>query len=381
MLNFTAFNPTRLHFGKDCLQKIGPEARQYGQKALILIGKGSVKQNGTLKRLTDQLDQAAIEWTVFEGIKSNPEYQKADEAVQKARSFGADMLIALGGGSVIDTAKAVSAGFYVDHSVWDFYQGKGLQPQAALPLLVVLTLAATGTEMNRFTVLQDTAAQQKRGWGHELLYPKSSYLDPEFTYTVPVNYTAYGVADMLAHTFELYFSKDKAPLSDLMATDIVRLGFEYGPLVVAQPHNYEARANILWLSTMALNGSLQAGKRSGDFGVHSFEHVLSVLFDIPHGAGLSIVYPAWMKHFYNEIEEKLNFLAYRTLGEGKTGRDFIQALEDFYDQIDTPKRLQDWGIGIDQHAQILKTLEANKVKGAYFEMKSADYKALLALMT
>lgn len=380
MLNFTAFNPTRLHFGKDCLQKIGPEALQYGRKALILIGKGSVKHNGTLKRLTDQLDKAAIEWAVFEGIKSNPEYQKADEAVQMARNFGADMLIALGGGSVIDTAKAVSVGFYVDHSVWEFYQGKGLQPQAALPLLVVLTLAATGTEMNRFTVLQDTVAHHKRGWGHELLYPKSSYLDPEFTYTVPADYTAYGVADMLAHTFELYFSKDKAPLSDMMATDIVKLGFEYGPIAVAQPTNYDARANILWLSTMALNGSLQAGKRTGDFGVHSFEHVLSVLFDIPHGAGLSIVYPAWMKHFFSDIEDKLDFLAVRTLGEGKTGRDFIQALEDFYDQINTPKRLQDWGIGLDQHDRILATLEANKVKGAFFEMKSADYKALLALM-
>ncbi len=380
MLNFTAFNPTRLHFGKGVLEKLGPEAARTGQKALIIIGKGSVKSNGILKKVTDSLDSNQLEWRLFEGVKSNPEYELADAAVEAAKLYGADMIIAVGGGSVIDTAKAVCAGVYVDHSVWEFYAGKGIQPKNALPLLVVLTLAATGTEMNRFTVLQDTENQHKRGWGHELLYPKISYLDPEFTYTVPANYTAYGVADMLAHTFELYFSTDPAPLSDAFATEVVKLGFQYGPQVINDGKNYQARANILWLSTIALNGSLQAGKRTGDFGVHSFEHVLSVLFDIPHGAGLSIVYPAWMKHFQNQIGHKLDVLAQTVLGPSAVGSDFIVALENFYDQIKTPKRLSDWGIGKDKHALILQTLEANKVKGAFFDMKSADYKAMLDLM-
>jgi len=380
MLNFTAFNPTRLHFGKGVLDKLGPEAAETGRKALIIIGKGSVKTNGILQKVTDVLDTNKVSWQLFEGIKSNPEFEQADAAVQAAKTFGAEMLIAVGGGSVIDTAKAVAAGFYVDHSIWDFYAGKGLQPQKALPLFVVLTLAATGTEMNRFTVLQDTQNKHKRGWGHELLYPKVSYLDPEFTFSVPASYTAYGIADMLAHTFELYFSTDPAPLSDAFATEVVKLGFHYGPTAIADGHNYDARANLLWLSTIALNGSLQAGKRTGDFGVHSFEHVLSVLFDIPHGAGLSIVYPAWLKHFQSQIGDKLDVLAQTVLGPTADGSEFIEALEDFYDKINTPKRLSDWGIGADQHALILETLELNKVKGAFFDMKTSDYKALLELM-
>lgn len=185
---------------------------------------------------------------------------------------------------------------------------------------------------------------------------------------------------MLAHTFELYFSTDPAPLSDAFAVDVVKLGFQYGPKAIADGNNYDARANLLWLSTIALNGSLQAGKRTGDFGVHSFEHVLSVLFDIPHGAGLSIVYPAWMKHFKTQIGDKLEVLAERILGSGASSTDFITALEEFYDQIKTPKRLSDWGIGEDKHALILETLEFNKVKGAFFDMTTSDYKALLALM-
>ncbi len=380
MLNFTAFNPTRLHFGKGVIEKLGPDAAAAGKKALIIIGKGSVKTNGILSKVTTALEKNNIHWQLFEGIKSNPEFEDADKAVAAAKNFEAEMIVAVGGGSVIDTAKAVCAGFYAEHSVWAFFDGKATGPVHALPLFVVLTLAATGTEMNRFSVLQDTKNKHKRGWGHEKLFPLVSYLDPEFTYSVPPSYTAYGVADMLAHTFELYFSTDPAPLSDLFATDVVKLGFRYGPQAVKDGNNYEARANILWLSTIALNGSLQAGKRTGDFGVHSFEHVLSVLFDIPHGAGLSIVYPAWLKYFKPQINDKLVVLAERVLGPGKNADDFIAALENFYDEIKTPKRLSDWGIKEDKHSLILETLEMNRVKGAFFNMKTADYEALLALM-
>ncbi len=380
MINFSVFNPTRVHFGRKVAHQIGSDAKLFGNKALILIGKGSVKKNGILHDVCSALDNAGIEWCLFEGIKSNPVYEDADNAVHLSKSFGADMIIAVGGGSVIDTAKSVAVGHFVNHSVWEFFKGNGILPQRALPLFVVLTLAATGTEMNRFTVLQDTLNRNKRGWGHELLYPKVAYLDPTYTYSVPSDYTAYGVSDMLAHTFELYFGVDNAPLSDHFATDVVKLGFEYGPLAVQQANHYEARANILWLSTVALNGTLQSGKKTGDFGVHAFEHVLSVLYDIPHGAGLSVVYPAWMKHFYNKIEDKLNFMANRVLGNEKTGIDFIAELEYFYSLIGTPKRLSEIGIHSEKHQEILEALVQNQVRGAYFDMNLDDYKALLKLM-
>ncbi|MDP2189571.1 MAG: iron-containing alcohol dehydrogenase [Sphingobacteriaceae bacterium] len=380
MENFSAYNPTRIQFGRDCTKSIGTDAAFLGKKALIIIGKGSVKKNGVLDQVTAHLKAANVAYELFEGIKSNPEYQDADAAVAQAKAFGAEMIIAVGGGSVIDTAKAVCAGFYSDHSVWEFYSGKGIKPKAALPLLVVLTLAATGTEMNRFTVLQDTANKHKRGWGNELLYPYISYLDPVYTFSVPAGYTAYGIADLMAHTFELYFGVDAAPLSDHLATDIIKLAMEYGPQAITHPEDYDARANLLWLSTVALNGTLNAGKRNGDFGVHAYEHVLSVLFDIPHGAGLSIIYPAWMKHFYGEIEAKMDFMAERTLGSGKTGKDFIAALEAFYDTIGTPKQLSQWKIGAEQHPLIVETLIENKVRGSYFDMQKADYESILALM-
>ncbi|MFN3528347.1 MAG: iron-containing alcohol dehydrogenase [Bacteroidia bacterium] len=380
MENFSVYNPTRLQFGRNCASAIGNDAATLGKKALVIIGKGSVKHNGVLNQVTDALHKAGIEHELFEGIKSNPEYQDADAAVAAARNLGADMVIAVGGGSVIDTAKAVAGGFYHPGSVWDFYSGKGIKPEKALPLLVVLTLAATGTEMNRFTVLQDTVNRHKRGWGNELLYPRVSYLDPVYTFSVPANYTAYGVADLMAHTFELYFSTDESPLSDHLATDIIKLAMQYGPKVIAEPENYDARANILWLSTVALNGSLNAGKRNGDFGVHAFEHVLSVLYDIAHGAGLSIIYPAWMRHFYGQIADKMDFLAKRVLGQDKNGQDFIVALESFYDQLGTPKRLSQVGIGENEHPLILETLIANKVRGTYFDMQEADYRALLQWM-
>lgn len=380
MENFSAYNPTRIQFGRDCNKSIGTDAAQIGQKAFIIIGKGSVKKNGILEQVTKHLKTANIAFEIFEGIKSNPEYQDADAAVAQAKKFGAQMIIAVGGGSVIDTAKAVCAGFYSEHSVWEFYSGKGIKPTAALPLLVVLTLAATGTEMNRFTVLQDTANKHKRGWGNELLYPYISYLDPVYTFSVPAGYTAYGIADLMAHTFELFFGIDASPLSDHLASDIIKLALQYGPAAIANPNDYEARANLLWLSTVALNGTLNAGKRNGDFGVHAYEHVLSVLFDIPHGAGLSIIYPAWMKHFYGQIEAKMDFMAERTLGPGMNGKDFIDALEAFYGAIGTPKRLVEWGIGTDQHALIVQTLVDNKVRGSYFDMQKADYEAILKLM-
>lgn len=380
MENFTAFNPTRISFGKNVAVNIGLDAGQFGKRALLIIGQGSVKKNGILDQITTALGAHSIAWSLFEGVKSNPEYQMADLAVEQARTFDAQMIIAIGGGSVIDTAKAVCAGYFHKGSVWDFYSGKNIKPAQALPLLAVLTLAATGTEMNRFTVLQDTANRQKRGWGNELLYPKISYLDPAYTFSVSPAYTAYGIADLMAHTFELFFAKDDSPLSDHLATDIISLAMKYGPVAIQEPENYDARANILWLATVALNGSLNAGKHTGDFGVHAYEHVLSVLYDIPHGAGLSIIYPAWMKHFYAQIADKMDFMAERVLGKGKKGLDFIRSLETFYGSIGTPTRLSQVGIHSDVFPNLLETLTENKVRGAYFDMNGEDHRQILTLM-
>ena len=379
MKNFISSNPTKLLFGSGVISKLGSYSNKNGSKAVIMIGKGSVKHNGILDAVTEQLKLIGTDFIVYEGIKSNPIYQDVDECVSLAREFQASHIIAVGGGSVIDSAKAVAVGFFHDGSVWEICSG-GVKPKEALPILCVLTLAATGTEMNKFSVIQNVETGQKLGWGSDLVYPQVSFLDPEYTFSVPKTYTSYGVSDLIAHTFEQYFEPTSSPLSDHLATDIVKLGFEYGKKVIDNPNDYESRSNILWLATVALNGSLSAGKQGGDWGVHGFEHCLSVLYDIPHGAGLSIIYPAWMKFYFSEIESKLDFMAQRVLGEGKKAEDFLVAYEAFSKSIESPTRLSEVNIYVDQESRIIENLLANKVSGMFFQQNENSYRKMLELM-
>lgn len=384
MENFERYNPTKIVFGKGVIDGICNDIAAHGKKALIIIGKGSVKQNGLYARVLSLLNICGLEHQTFEGIKSNPVYQDADAAVQQAKAFGADMIIAIGGGSVIDTAKAVAMGYYAEHSVWDFYLNR-IQPQKALPVFAILTLAATGTEMNPFTVLQDNEGGRKWGFGSPLLYPKVSYLDPSFTTTVPADYTAYGVSDLIAHCLEQFFGKGEAPLTDLHTAAVIRLAVEYGLKVKDQPGDYDIRANIMWLATNALNGSLTAGKNSGDWACHGFEHSLSVLYDIAHGAGLSIVFPAWLKHHQSQIEEKLAYLAKQVfdISTGDVSDDassFISKLEDFFEEIGTPTRLKQVGILPADKQKILDNFILNKVNGQVYKLSEKDHEAILDLM-
>lgn len=379
MKNFIVNNPTKLLFGHGVVSKLGSNSKKLGSKAVVMIGKGSVKTNGILDTVTEQLNSAGTEYIIFEGIKSNPIFEDVNACISVAREFQADQIVAVGGGSVIDSAKAVAVGFFHNGNVWDICSG-GIKPTQALPILCILTLAATGTEMNQFSVIQNNETGQKLGWGSELVYPKVSFLDPAYTYSVPKTYTAYGVVDLIAHTFEQYFEPTSSPLSDHLATDIVKLAFNYGKKVMDNPSDYEARANILWLSTAALNGSLSAGKQGGDWGVHGFEHSLSVLYDIPHGAGLSIIYPAWMKAYFSEIESKLDFMAERVLGESKKAQDFIDAYEAFCKSINSPIRLSEVDIHSDQESVIIYNLKMNKVSGMFFPQNEETYRKMLNLM-
>lgn len=384
MENFSYYNPTKIIFGKNEVDRIGSEAKIVGTKAIILIGKGSAKKSGLYARVVSSLNMHGIKSVTFEGIKSNPTFEDADEAVALAKEFKADMVIAVGGGSVIDSAKAVAMGYYVNHSVWDFYLQKE-KPEKALPLINILTLAATGTEMNSSTVLQDTSGGMKKGYSSPLIFPKLSILDPSLTYSVPAGYTAYGVADLIAHCLEVYFGKSESPLSDYYIASILKLATVYGPKVIKNPEDYDARANIMWLATNALNGSLVNGKGNGDWGSHLFEHTLSVLFDIAHGAGLSIVFPAWMKHFSSQFESKLAFLGRMVfdINEG-TEKDqasaFIKKLEEFYSSIHTPIRLSEVNITRSDKDKILENLKLNNASGRVYSMCPTDHEMILEKM-
>ncbi len=384
MENFSYHNPTKIIFGKNEVDRIGSEAALFGKKAIVLIGKGSAKKSGLYARVISSLNMYSIKSVTYEGIKSNPVFEDADEAVLLAKEFGADMVIAIGGGSVIDTAKAVAMGFYVEHSVWDFYMQKE-KPEKALPLINILTLAATGTEMNSSSVLQDNAAGMKKGFSSPHIFPKLSILDPILTYSVPANYTAYGIADLIAHCLEVYFGKGNAPLSDYYIASILKLATVYGPKVIEHPDDYDARANIMWLATNALNGSLVNGKGNGDWGSHLYEHSLSVLFDVAHGAGLSIVFPAWMKHFAPKFEAKLAFLGKMVfdINEGDDAHkasEFIKRLEEFYQHIQTPIRLSEVNINKADTQKILQNLALNKASGRVYTMNEQDHAMILEKM-
>lgn len=381
MENFVYHNPTKIIFGKDSMEQIGQQAFHYGSSALILIGKNSVKRSGVYARVISLLNIEHIRHTTFEGIKSNPIYEDADRAVQLAKEIKADMVIAIGGGSVIDTAKAVCMGYYVNHSVWDFYQGKE-KPLRALPLLTILTLSATGSEMNQYTVLQDTKNGVKKGFGSTLLYPKVSILDPVLTFTVPRNYTAYGIADLISHCLEVYFGKGTSLLSDHYTASIIRLAIQYAPVVLAEPDNYDARANIMWLATNALNNSLGTGKGGGDWGSHALEHSLSVLYDVPHGAGLSVVFPAWLKYFSRDFPERLAFLGKMVFdihsgSKKEVAEQFIERLKAFYDSIGTPTQLGQLGITDKDKSLILENFDKNKASGMVYPMNNEAHEAIL----
>jgi len=295
MQNFVLHLPTKIIFGRDTITEIGQETAAFGRKALLIYGSGSIKNNGIYDRVVSSLSEAGIEVIEHPGVKSNPVLSHVREGIRLARDNGVDVVVAVGGGSVIDSAKAISAGALVDHDVWLFFKGKkGIK--ARLPLTCVLTLAAAGSEMNGGMVITNEEKGHKFGTGNQLLKPDVSILDPTATYTVSRDYTAYGAVDVIAHILEYYFTtRDPCtPVQDRLMEGLVLSTMESCERVLADPEDYNARAELMWCSTLALNGLTGAGLGMVGFPMHMIEHSLSALYDVPHGAGLSVVMPGWM---------------------------------------------------------------------------------------
>lgn len=379
MENFTAYNPTKLHFGKDVLPGLAITLPHYGQRVLFVYGKGSIIKTGLYDTVMQLLKQAKMEVVEFSGIRPNPIVEDVDSAAELGRKHKVDVILAVGGGSVIDSAKIISITIPVAHSGWDFYIRKA-KPKTAVPLISVLTLAATGTEMNPFAVLSNHHEGKKDGYGNALCYPKESFLDPALTITVPKDYTAYGIADLIAHCFELYFGAGDASLSDRIITSIVREAMEYGPRLLMNLSDYDLRARIMYAATMALNGLTGYGKVSGDWAVHGMGHVLSLLYDIPHGASLTIAYPAWLKFFKEPMDEGISALGTELFREPLDADQSILRIEGLFRQIGCPVRLSDINIGPDQKEKLIKGFISNEVNGGNMKMTEEDYPKLIDLM-
>lgn len=379
MENFILYNPVKVHFGRGVVQGLGQSVSQYGKRVLLVYGGGSIKINGIYDPVLAQLNKAGVDVFEYPGIRPNPVIEDVDAAAALGREKNVDVVLAVGGGSVIDSAKIISISIPVSHSGWDFIKGLA-KPKTSVPLISVLTLAATGTEMNRFAVVQNNATREKLGYGDPLTYPRESFLDPAYTISVSPEYTSYGITDLIAHSLEAYFGEGEASLSDRFVYAVIREALENGPLLMKDTANYQLREKIMYAATNALNNLTIYGRKSGDWGVHSIGHVLSVLYDVPHGASLSIAYPAWLRLHLNLIPDRIADLGSNLFGT-TSAEAAIYEIESFFKIIGSPVRLSECGINAAEKGEdIFQTLRLNRAGGNHHKLTDQDYRELIRLM-
>lgn len=296
MDTFTFYNPTKLIFGKDQVTQLPSQLPEGTKKVLLVYGGGSIKKNGVYDQVVEQLNQAAVEILELSGVEPNPKLTTVKKGVEICKREGVDFLIAVGGGSVIDCTKTIATGAKYEGDPWDLVTRKE-KPEDAIPFGTVLTLAATGSEMNAGSVITNWETNEKYGWGAPpYTNPLFSILDPQYTVSVPKDQTVYGIVDMMTHMLEQYFhNPTQSPVQDEMIEGVLRTVVNTAPKLLDNPESYEHRETILYSGTIALNGMLQMGYR-GDWASHNIEHAVSAVYDIPHAGGLAILFPNWMKH-------------------------------------------------------------------------------------
>ena len=315
MNNFTFYSPTEFCFGRSREQEVGTLCQKYGaHRVLIVYGGGSAVRSGLLDRVKAALDEVSLPYCELSGIKPNPTDIKVREGLALARDFQPDFLLAIGGGSVIDTAKSIAAGFFYEGDFWDFYAGRAKVGEC-LPVGVVLTIPAAGSEGSGNAVITNEQTLQKLGIKQPMrLRPKFAVMNPELTMTLPEWQTASGITDMMAHILERYMSNTPdVQIGDRMAEGLLMAIMEEAPKVIANPEDYEARANIMWCGTIAHNDTCSLGRQE-DWNSHAMEHEISAEYDVTHGAGLAVVFPAFLQYMADVHPHKVAQLATRVLG-------------------------------------------------------------------
>lgn len=343
MNNFTFYSPTYFVFGKDTENEVGHYVSRFGgTKVLIHYGGGSVKRTGLLDRVIASLDGANIPYVELGGAMPNPRSGLVYEGIDLCRNKGVDFILAVGGGSTIDSAKAIAAGVKYDGDFWDFYS-KDLPITDALPVGTILTIAAAGSEGSPDSVITHENGMLKRGATGEAIRPAFSILNPELTFTLPPEQTANGIADIMAHIFERYFTNTKdVEVTDRLCEAILSTMIKESPKVMENPRDYEARANIMWAGMVAHNNLCGVG-REQDWSSHGIEHELSALYDVAHGAGLAVIFPAWMKYVMSHDVNRFAQIAVRVWGcdmdfanPEATALEGIKRLEAFWKSLGLP---------------------------------------------
>ncbi|MGB4587669.1 MAG: iron-containing alcohol dehydrogenase [Clostridiaceae bacterium] len=336
MNNFVYDIPTKVYFGENQLGNLGAELSKYGRKVLLTYGGGSIKKIGLYDKIVEEIKNAGLELFELSGIEPNPRVSSVNAGADICKKENIDVLLAVGGGSVLDCTKYIGAATYYDGDAWDILLQK-FNVEKCLPIITVLTLSATGSEMDAGGVISNPETKDKKGLMFPVMQPKVSFLDPSNTFTNSPYQTACGAADMMSHLIEVYFNMDQ----DLTMLDYVMEGLfktiiRYAPIAMTEPDNYEARANLMWASSWAINGFVRGGKQQA-WSCHPMEHELSAIYDITHGLGLAILTPRWMTYTLNE-QTASKFYQFgvnvfgidRTLPQMEVAKKSIEMLEDFF---------------------------------------------------
>lgn len=339
MDNFRFYSPTEFIFGRDTQKETGKMTANYGGvKVLVVYGGQSAEKSGLVKQVTDSLDNNKISYCILKGVQPNPTDDRVYEGIDMALKEGVNFILAVGGGSVIDTAKAIALGAVYDGDFWDFFCGKGT-PSAALPVGVVLTIPAAGSEASASSVITKINGLHKRSCRTNLIRPRFAIMNPELTMTLPWFQTACGITDMLCHIYERYFSNTPAQLVNAYSEAIMRDIMDQALTLKLDGSNYDARADIMWASTIAHNGLCGVGKRE-DWATHFLEHEVSALYNVAHGAGLACIAPAWLKFVAKRNPDMVWRFAINVMSVDPSGLDTehiieegINLLKDFYHDL------------------------------------------------
>lgn len=382
MENFRFLAYTEMLFGKGQISKLPQVLSKHGKNVLLIYGGGSIKKNGIYDTIADLLKEYNI--TELSGVEPNPRIETVRRGVELCRQNNIDVILAVGGGSTIDCSKVIGAGYYYDGDAWDLVADPS-KIGKVLPIVTVLTLAATGSEMNKNAVISKMDTNEKLGTASSNMIPQASILDPEYLYTLPAIQTAAGCADIMSHVFENYFkSTPDAFLQDKFSEGILQTCIKYCPIALKEPENYEARANLMWASSMALNGLCGSGK-DGAWTCHPIEHELSAFYDITHGVGLAIVTPSWMRYILSEntVDKFVEYAVNVWHLEPKADKfalanEAIDATQNFFEACGIPMTLGKLGIDTTHFKQMAKAAVAHgELQYAYVPLNEEDvYKIL-----
>lgn len=387
MENFTFLNPTKIIFGRDTEETVGSETARFSRKILLHYGGGSIKASGLYDRVCASLKAAGVEWVELGGVKPNPRLSLVQEGVRLCKEHKLGFILAVGGGSAIDSAKAIAMGAVIDGDVWDFYIGKG-EPQAALPIGTVLTIPAAGSESSNGTVITNEDGWLKRAVGAPFLYPQFSILNPLLCRTLPPFQVACGAADIMSHLMERYFTNvSNVSFTDRLIEATMKTVIAQAPKVLANPDDYDAWSELMWAGTIAHNNLLDTG-RIGDWASHDIEHEVSGIYDVAHGAGLAVVFPAWMKYVLSHDVDRFVQWAVRVwnvelnvFDKEATARAGIARLEAFFHEIGLGTTLGSLGIKDDRIDEMAKkgSNDDSRKLGNFVKLGSKDIAAILRI--